>query len=564
MEVYQYLGKKDSGWSSRISPFISTYLSGNKSSVLKSESTVNALLREQTSLIEENWKLIQKMEQKVEDNSNFYERPKYQKPGTALDLALDPSSGIRLLAEQSADAATVPLLKKFPSLGGSLREELLRKFLYIAVEKRNQLEWMTKASRDRLPGDGDSSLLADVVRGSGQLKGLVNSVRNKNWRSVITSSMNILSKYSGRKEGPTNRPKFIDSDDVSEQYKADYEGRPAGSRYKQTTYFEFNNHRNEEVIPATVEGETIKQHLKGVVAKRAKTFYDQFVKGKYNTNDSLDFAQKYLTGNGMLRTIGDLIGKDVPIESVEDLQQALQNSPWISTASKYTSFAGKFKSTTLDYTANWEIRLAPYVFTPGGVSYEDVVCHNNGFSYLPSIYEINVRNWYEFNKLTAYTDFVPVSAFELQHSKMTSKEIALYDGAISIPMSMEFLNELRLTFVDDIYKSWRWYFERCMKAATYNSEYHLPIFYQEDTPNITAIDQSSVAISPYKNVTFQAVLYLMTPQYEVIKKYNFLLTLKEFTEEHQGDTEASQTELTVTFSIVGEGPKETKNEAWRN
>lgn len=560
MNLYRTLGKTDDGWSSRISPFISTYLSGSsKSGVLKSEPTVKALLNEQTRIIEEDGKKIRLASARLGKGNNV-ERPGYEKPGNVIDTLIDPSSNIRWAAEQAATVATSPFGKG--SFKGSLREELLRNFLHLAIKKRSQLEWLTKASRDRLPGDGGDSLLSKYVRSGGELKNLVKSMKNGNWKSTISNSLGIISKYSTKRDSPTNRPKLVDSD-KAEEFRNDYEGRPAGSRYKETTYFEFNNSRDEESIPATVEGENIKQSLKEVAAKRAKTFYDQFVKDKYNTSDSLDFAQKYLTGNGILRTIGDLIGKDVPIESVEDLQQALQESPWISTASKYTSFNGRYKSTTLDYNANWEIRLAPYVYTPRGSSYEDVICNNNGFSYLPSISEINVRNWYEFNKLTAYTDFIPVSSFELQHSKMTSKEIALYDGSISIPMSMEFLNELRLTFVDDIYKSWRWYFERCMKAATYNSEYHLPGFYKEDTPNITAIDQSSIAISPYKNVTFQAVLYIMTPQYEVIKKYNFLLTLKEFTEEHQGDTEASQTELNVTFSIVGEGPKETRNEAWR-
>lgn len=41
-----------------------------------------------------------------------------------------------------------------------------------------------------------------------------------------------------------------------------------------------------------------------------------------------------------------------------------------------------------------------------------------------------------------------------------------------------------------------------------------------------------------------------------IKKCNLLCVIKDYTIENQGETDSSPTELNITFSIVGENPKD--------
>jgi hypothetical protein len=46
----------------------------------------------------------------------------------------------------------------------------------------------------------------------------------------------------------------------------------------------------------------------------------------------------------------------------------------------------------------------------------------------------------------------------------------------------------------------------------------------------------------------------MNPQYQTLNVSDLLVVLKEFTEEWQGEVDASPTELAVMFSVVGENP----------
>ena len=119
--------------------------------------------------------------------------------------------------------------------------------------------------------------------------------------------------------------------------------------------------------------------------------------------------------------------------------------------------------------------------------------------------------------------------------------------------TMEYINELRLTIVDDQYKSWRTYFEECAKTAIYNSEGHDESFYSSGE-ELTAIDTSNVVVAMYKNITFRCQLYIMTPQFSTIHKYDLLLVMKDFSEEHTGSIDGGASDLTVSFSIVGEKP----------
>ena len=129
---------------------------------------------------------------------------------------------------------------------------------------------------------------------------------------------------------------------------------------------------------------------------------------------------------------------------------------------------------------------------------------------------------------------------------------------------MEFTNELRLTFVDDSWKSWRRYFEKCAQVAVFNSYPHKAAYY--NTPiseaEVTVVDKSNVCIAPYKNITFNIRIYVLNPQFNSIKKYNLLCILKDFSEEYVGEIDSGGTDLNVSFSIVGENPEEDKKKTY--
>ena len=566
MDIYKM---DNSPFSRKAQSLISTYLNKDyKGSEEHRQSVIKCLINDQIESlrkIEEKERIVEK--HKIDNSENKALRPKYSMPRFGLRVAIDPLSSIRWIAENiiSLGAGIIP---------GSIREELLKDLLELILIGREKLEWWSKAARHRLPGDGDDNLLAQYIGHKGDFAKIADAISAGDLGRITRSAMGVVAKYMkpGKHDKPTNRPKKVDADSEKEYIEVITDEDYLYAKSNGTRYLTYNNSRDVDKIPSSKEGGSFLKKIGNSIVERTKNVINTYA-GAYNkpsTQDSFDFLQKYLGGNGMLMTIGELMSKDAQISSIEELQKELIDSPWISTANNYISARGKWKAQSLDYTANWELRLSPYVCTPElvkGHKYKlrNYTFHNNGFSYLPSISEINVRNWYEFNVTTSYTDFIPASNFELQHSKVSSKEIPIYEGTINIPTNIEFLNEFRITIVDDAYKSWRWYFERCSKAAVYNSEYHDGKYYQSPSPKITAIDQSTICIAPYKNVTFQAVLYIMTPQYENIKKYNMLLTVKEFTEEMQGDTEGSGSQdLSVTFSIVGEGPREIENEAWRN
>ena len=177
---------------------------------------------------------------------------------------------------------------------------------------------------------------------------------------------------------------------------------------------------------------------------------------------------------------------------------------------------------------------------------------------------------------------VAISNFELQKAKLTTKSIGLFDGEFSIPISAELTNEIRFTIVDDQYKSWRNYFQKCMDVAIYNSNPHSKYFYgykDNDTgfdaianiassiyngtydkpllpaDYVSAVDKSMICVAFYKNITFRIKIYIMTPQYSTIRRFDLLCVLKDFSEEYSGDIDSGGVDLNVTFSIVGENPE---------
>ena len=65
-----------------------------------------------------------------------------------------------------------------------------------------------------------------------------------------------------------------------------------------------------------------------------------------------------------------------------------------------------------------------------------------------------------------------------------------------------------------------------------------------------------MVVAMYKNVAFQIDILVLNPQLNTLKKYSLLCVLKDFSEEYVGEVESGGTDLTVTFSIVGENPKQ--------
>ena len=76
---------------------------------------------------------------------------------------------------------------------------------------------------------------------------------------------------------------------------------------------------------------------------------------------------------------------------------------------------------------------------------------------------------------------------------------------------------------------------------------------------LTEINKNYQLISSYKNICFICKIYVMTPQKSTINKYSLLLTLKDFSEERSGEIDGSGTDLSLSFSIVGENPVDRLN-----
>ena len=198
----------------------------------------------------------------------------------------------------------------------------------------------------------------------------------------------------------------------------------------------------------------------------------------------------------------------------------------------------------------WEVLMEPWV-NDGRIVYEAI---NGGYSFLPSPREINTINLVEHGVVTDYNRWIPLSGFELQKSKLTTKSLGLFDGEINYPVTSEYTNEFRMTIVDDQWKSWRHYFQKCSDVAVYNSEPHKLRYYRKknSVTRPTAVDKDHLCAAYYKNITFRFRVFVMTPQYSTIRKLDLLCVLKDFSEEYSGEIESGGSDLSVIFSIVGE------------
>ena len=426
---------------------------------------------------------------------------------------------IRYAAEQSVGMVNDRTMRKY----------LLDEVLWTLILTRRITEKTAEINRDRLPGHSDI--------GTGNIGTLIDEIyRAIQNGSIINSATNFIARYIKEKPNPINRPGKNPT--TGEKYDT-YYFNSANSRY--------NKNQNEGTA--------------GVF----KNLWNRIVSNlsgeqSLGDNNYYFFGDSYLSGGGIQTTLKDLCDcKSLNFSewSVEDLLDVLKNSPYITTPSKFgTIHEGSYGTQTLDSNAYWEVIIEPF-------------CDhylNGGYSYLPCFNEINVINSTAHGVQTAYNKWVPISNFELQKAKLTTKSINLYDGEFSIPVSSELTNEIRFTIVDDQYKSWRNYFQKCMDVAVYSSEPHDENYYKNgggisssymlDLPKvITPVDKSVVCVAFYKNITFRIRIYIMTPQYSTIRRFDLLCVLKDFSEEYSGDIDSGGVDLNVTFSIVGENPE---------
>ena len=438
--------------------------------------------------------------------------------------ALNPSTYLRWATENTVG--------KIP-LKGAMKGKLIDETLALLVIAREKLEKVTKGNRDRLPG-GDMGLLSDLASGKLSVKSAV--------KSVVGAVGKALSNSTVDKSQPINRPKKD----------------KASGKYLQKSW----EAPGQEVLDSTAStskggGGFFKKVGKilgggSLGSDGGERKFDSLVNNNIKMSDVSGYKD---LGIGIGQTLEDLVDSDCDLDSLEDFRKAIKTSRYITSPNKFTSTSDSTNYMTLDSNHIWEIIFKPYLGSSNG-----------NRTWLPSFYEIDKQNKKAFNVTTRYSSgWLPITGFELQEKKLTSKELPLFNGSFSFPIGLEFTNELRLTFADDSLKSLRRYFDLCTKVSAYMSNIHT-----KDEPGYSSPrDDQSVNINNptvyldnkihpglYKNLSFIITIFILTPQFGTIKKCNLLCVIKDYTIENQGETDSSPTELNVTFSIVGENPKD--------
>lgn len=291
-----------------------------------------------------------------------------------------------------------------------------------------------------------------------------------------------------------------------------------------------------------------------------------------------NFKKNYLMSTGIQQTLKDLCDTDIStISSVEDLYDVLKSSE--KTTVHARTQEGVMNGMTLSSNHTWEITIEPYISKFNGYR-----------TWLPFFQEINRYNYRTHGVRTIYDKWLPITSFELQDKRLVNKTLALYAGEISYPIAMENSNELRLTFSDDSFKSFRTYFDRVAEISTYESlinkeedetsarldanfakrrKFDSFVFSKSISENVAVgstydtIDRDKFAVGMYKNLCFNVCIYILTPQYSTIKKYNLLCVMKDYSIEYVGEIDSGPADVTVSFSIVGETTPELERDAER-
>ena len=429
-------------------------------------------------------------------------------------------------------------------LKGAAKKTLVDETLALLVLGREKLEKVAKSNRDRLPG-GDLGLLSDLANGTLSLKSAT--------KSVVSAVGEVLLKNSVDRSEPINRPKPVNKlgDKKTTQWEAPGQYVQDYRQDKSNTDKEGSGGFFKEV------GNSLIGKSNNNLSKEEIRTFGDLVDMKFSIPED-----NGIESIGIGKTLEDLVFAGNTILNYDDFKHALRMSGNITTPEKFTSTRNSTVYTTLDSNHIWEIIIRPYT----GIL-------NGGCTWLPCFAEMDFRNKSAFNLSTRYyKGWLPITGFELQEKKLTSKELPLFDGSISYPVGIEFTNELRITFADDSLKTLKRYFDLCTKVSAYMSNIHYKVeepYYSDDRKNLLGERVSSYKITPtvflegkvhpglYKNLSFLITIYILTPQYGTIKKCNLLCVIKDYTIENQGEIDSSPTELNVTFSIVGENPPES-------
>lgn len=481
--------------------------------------------------------------------------PAYKLDGNFASY-LNPSKYIRWAVEQTvnaADALSPDKLVGGDIIKGSIKQRLLDETLHALVAARDLAEKALGMHRYRLPGGSglDESAKNLIRQGmSGDIS--VNSVIDL----AQDTAANLLSSAAVRIDNPINRPDPDKTKEDADVFEA-LEGPRHGKRM--------------EPVGGSDPTETSKAKellKKALGSNQGLNKYTPFYyKDRYSSElaEELDHVGRN-NRLGLGGTLESLCNKtDIEIVSFAQLKELLENSPYITTASrgigKRASNGNSYAVNTMTLDSNhvWEIIFKPYCGPENGM-----------MSYLPSIHQINFENYRNFGYNTCWDTWVPFTSFELTSKKMVQKSINLYTGEISIPQNLEFTNELRLVICDDQYKSWKRYFDYVMYASSYYTTPHDDKYYKEakfteKIFNFSDLDLSKyskgvIRPAPYKNLAFHCKILCMNPQYQTLNVSDLLVVLKEFTEEWQGEVDASPTELAVMFSVVGENPNSLTEE----
>ena len=420
--------------------------------------------------------------------------------------------------------------EKAKKLGSSpqSRRELLETTLWLLLSARDAATEIMGVSKSSLPGGASQAMVnaSQALLGEKTVGEAIGSSLKSAATSALKTGVSSLLGGSPSHPNPQNYP------------EVQRIGGVISTGIIETKGWENGNMR--PFSPGEGMGGGFMNALKSVGQQLLKS-----VAGDLLTSRPYKFKKHYLSSSGIKKTLKDLCFNYNP-GSVEELQECLRLSPYITTPTKFGSVKDKYSAMTLDSNAYWEVVLEPFVNNK----------MNGGFSYLPSIQEFNKKNIEEHGVNTGYDIWIPINGFDLQKSKTISKTLDLYDGEISYPVSSELNNELKLTIVDDQYKTWKRYFETCAQVAVYNSTPHQIGYYSSTGLMIetTNVDKTNICVALYKNVTFRCRIYIMTPQFSTVRYYDLLVVLKDYAEEYSGEVDSGGTDLNVNFSIVGQNP----------
>jgi hypothetical protein len=436
----------------------------------------------------------------------------------------DLARGVGNLAEQIVTNYTgIPTNKR----------RMLEETLAMLVYMRDAAEKNLKRDRGRLPGQSNTSL---------SFSGGSKSVSEKLLDKALNAASSLAAGGLFSSGGARNRPEAVRVDESSSNEGNGNKGvidkvKSALSTAKKATQQFFT--------PSLVPKKTVTQVFSENGRRTDKNYKIEREYFGNATRSVIEVAERFKVP-GVLTTLSELADWDgKSISSLEEFKEILMKAPHITTPGKFSSTTlNGYKSQTLSSNSYWEVILEPFVHSH----------MNGGFSYLPSIREINVKNLKDHGIYTGYNEWLPIISFELERAKLTTKSLGLYEGEIVYPVGCEFLNELTITMINDSLKSWSGFWRTVMDVSTHNSEPHKADFYKEDSPTPTAIDYSAPMIALYKNITWRCKIYILSPQFSTIKKFDLLVVLKDYTESYSGDIDSPGGDVQLRFSIVGENP----------